>query len=258
MTVAIDNFGPHHWQLLLVLEGANVARIPLDLGRLRVAVDRHPALAASFVKQLPTILRDGSTIDTDDIDCLDDLVNAGLVLTRAGRLTDRGWAIAAAARKHTANARGVDRFHPDELRACPAPDARPPPVAPRIARRDDHHVDVVVGGLLFCFFLRERATPSANARWEETCSTVGTMVLDARFIADATVAARDAFERVNGAPAKLRCGECNVILSGTGADGLSLDRDAMVTGIDCGPEHVVRYEDGVSISVSRSCRLERL
>lgn len=101
--VTIERWGKDHWTTLLYVESR--------------VVDWRGALDARHLRkdgyQYPTRLRDsGGLVGHNDIDCLHDMVAAGLLditssegnnLQLKVRLTDQGWRVAAAARRHKAD-----------------------------------------------------------------------------------------------------------------------------------------------------------
>lgn len=253
--IPFDRFGPHHWQLLLILETLQVQQQPIDRSRLR----SRNAPGGGWSGEMGTRLNDGEVLaDHDDHDCLDDLRRAGLVyLFTPGHgytLSDTGWLYAAQARRHVAYHGAVDSFRPDVvLRLCPAPlgpPARPVLADATLIRSDAQHVDVSIGGVYFCFrdmrdgwtlgTIQTHATGHAlDEAWLEAAQGVAEQMLE-RAVAKASGQPDPAVET-------LRCPECKHLLSGPG-----LGRECGVSrgGITCGTHHVVRFNDGTAVAVT--------
>lgn len=129
MAIPEADFGRDHWSLLGYIECCCVddgGR--LDTRRMRVNPTQHPGGSSyaghcrdwrpSWGTRLKGWPEDPSRQlpDHDDIDCLDDLIEAGLVENRGtglfpvGRLTDRGTAAAAELRAHKAGGGSFQTF----------------------------------------------------------------------------------------------------------------------------------------------------
>lgn len=109
----IKQFGKDHWSTFAYAECCCVDnRGRLDNDRLRINGNKHPVRDGSrWLPRYGTRVKEGNVPnpDHDDIDCLDDLEDAGL-LEQIGtmsnpvvRLTDKGYKVAALLRKHKSN-----------------------------------------------------------------------------------------------------------------------------------------------------------
>ncbi|HEY4278377.1 MAG TPA: hypothetical protein VGM91_09170 [Conexibacter sp.] len=277
----LGKFGPHHWQMLLVLENAEVARAPVDVSRLRCNPETHPLRRVEgspfWAPGDGSALRDGTVVvDHDDYDCLHDLALAKLMRWRGTverplfMLTEEGWRLAAAARRAVAARGGVDDFHPENRRPFCATNTIPATARPRdrdaeVLRDETAHVDIAVGGIYFCF---TDASDGWNGASRPVTLEPGFPLTD-RWLEEARNLACARLERLlavrDGAVVSppteiLRCPECQRLLTGSGPDGLTLARDVDIFdgGIDCGSFHVVRYRDGVEIAVHAGGQLELL
>lgn len=125
MTIDIERWGRDHWSTLLYIEdictngdGEPVSeRMRQWPGRPRRGKCRLPWTPPC--KGYPTRLNDGTEVtEHDDFDCVDDMVCAGLVewhgtgLRPVLTLTELGWAMASALRRHVATVkpRSTDAF----------------------------------------------------------------------------------------------------------------------------------------------------
>lgn len=126
--VPVEHFGRDHWTTLAYLETCCVdyEGVP-QREKMRCDPDRHPMLACfehavlyagnGGTKKYPTRLRNGVDLhDHDDWDCALDLEVAGL-LERAGtganpvfRMTDEGYRVCAAIRRHRAEGGSIACF----------------------------------------------------------------------------------------------------------------------------------------------------
>lgn len=110
----LSTFGKDHWSTLLFLETQIVDKaFPIDMRRLRVN-----EIKRAFSNNTPiqwqdsysTKLKDGSIVSGhDDIDVIDDLEEVGLIKNNGTHLniypllTDKGWKVCEAIRKHKGN-----------------------------------------------------------------------------------------------------------------------------------------------------------
>ena len=130
MAIEITRWGRDHWSTLLYVEDVCVSgngepvaeRMRQWPGRPRRGrlLDAVPGLPAPG-KGYPTRLNDGTEVhDHDDFDCVEDMVDAGLVEWRGTglrpvfRLTALGWAMASALRQHMAT-RSSEMFDPQRV-----------------------------------------------------------------------------------------------------------------------------------------------
>ena len=121
MSIPMEKWGKDHWTTLAYVETRAVdGDGVLDRRHMRCDSKLHPLLAhyASY-RAPPTQLKNLELLpDHDDWDCLDDIEVAGLVVdigTGIGRkyqLTDLGWKIAGALRRHLAEHRTSGTFNP--------------------------------------------------------------------------------------------------------------------------------------------------
>mgnify|MGYP001587956214 CR=1 FL=1 len=257
----ISSFGAQHWAMLLTVESAVVNHEPFPANVLRAHPRRRlPFHAPPWDRRVSgTVLLDGTRLpDHDDWDCLDDLEAAGLLgpAKPVHPLTDEGWRVVGMARRYVAQHRVVDGFVATWAPpvACPMTVA-PPDATVRVVRDEPEHVDFEIAGLVFCCSL-------VGDQWRVddlvVAARAGAPVsgkLIGRFSAEVVPAALvDHLTRRGGGVSistdgQMRCPTCARMLFGSGPNGLTLARSSGVTGIDCGPAHLVRYHDGVSISV---------
>ena len=110
----LEQFGRDHWSTLAYAETCCVDSMGrLDLRRLRVNEVKRPIRSNGFGwnPKYATRVKDGGVPEPshDDIDCLDDLENAGLLewvgtlVNPAVVLTKRGMEVAAELRQHKAD-----------------------------------------------------------------------------------------------------------------------------------------------------------
>ncbi len=123
MTVPIAQFGKDHWSTLAYIETRCVDHrgIP-NRDHMRVDVDRHPQfgnrVSQSSDQKHPTRLKDGKLPDHDDWDCVDDLIDHGLLewggtgVNPVFHLTETGQKIVGALRKHKAKGGTFANFEP--------------------------------------------------------------------------------------------------------------------------------------------------
>lgn len=110
--IPVKKFGKDHWSTLAYIE----CRVVDQGGRLnnkhlRIDPERHPGLAhIRWEKDSPTYLAKGVLQKKhDDLDCIEDLAVAGFVeilgtgIQPRTDLTDYGWEVASALRKHKGN-----------------------------------------------------------------------------------------------------------------------------------------------------------
>ncbi len=114
MTIPTEKFGKDHWSTFAYLETLAVDNKGRpDNHRMRCDLDRHPAMDHAYSgiggQKYPTILAGGDELpDHDDWDCIDDLEAAGFVeqggtgIHPVFKLTETGYRVAAALRKHKA------------------------------------------------------------------------------------------------------------------------------------------------------------
>ncbi len=104
-------FGKDHWSTFAYVETCCVENHgELENIRLRINNSRHP-VGRGWDPKYGTRVKNGSIPDPDhdDLDCLDDLEDAGLIeqigtmINPTIRLTERGFAIAGSLRRHKAN-----------------------------------------------------------------------------------------------------------------------------------------------------------
>lgn len=124
-------FGKDHWSVLLYLETCAVERKGcVENLQMRCAAKLHPAFAHTFsaatTTTYPTFLKDGEQANHDDWSCLEDLATAGFLTAYWQRLndwplgggemrvvlTERGWCISHALRRHRAGGGSFRDFSP--------------------------------------------------------------------------------------------------------------------------------------------------
>lgn len=126
-TISIEKLGKDHWSLLAYVEARCVDdQGVLNLRHLRCNPRTHPGLALPQHDLEPgatsypygTRLNDGSTIpEHDDHDCLVDLVQFGLIEVKGTgirpicTMTERGYQVVAALRKHKCEGGSYGTFH---------------------------------------------------------------------------------------------------------------------------------------------------
>lgn len=109
--VTESQFGKDHWSTLAFLETQIVDKsLPIDLKRMRVNETKRAFNNGSpfgWREHYSTILKDGSVASGhDDIDVLDDLEEYGYIknngthINICPELTDKGWKVCEAIRKH--------------------------------------------------------------------------------------------------------------------------------------------------------------
>ncbi len=124
MTVDVEKFGRDHWSTFAYVECCAVDyKGALDNRRMRCDADRHPGLVNPMLDSVqvhnkyPTILAGGEELtDHDDWDCLDDLEAAGFIelggtgLHPVVALTESGYKVAAALRRHKVQGHAFSDF----------------------------------------------------------------------------------------------------------------------------------------------------
>jgi hypothetical protein len=116
----VEKFGRDHWSTLLYIETRVVDhRGVLDNRNMRCnPKGRHPHFAhIPWEKDYPTRLAGGATRSKhDDWDCVEDLIAAGFLewngtgANPVFALTDEGWRVVSALRRHRAEGAGVATF----------------------------------------------------------------------------------------------------------------------------------------------------
>lgn len=111
--IPMEQWGRDHWSTLLYIESRCVDGYGMiDESKMRTYVYGD--------KNQPSRLKDGKLADDghDDWACLNDMIRAGLVVEKEDNhftlaLTDRGWQIASALRRHYAEShRNPNSFEP--------------------------------------------------------------------------------------------------------------------------------------------------
>lgn len=110
MFISIEKFGRDHWSTFAYIETRIVDYMGvLDKRHMRCDIDRHPFFAheGSKGEKHPTRLLGGELAEShDDWDCIDDLVEAGLLewngtgVNPIFQLTEKGQSIAATLRTY--------------------------------------------------------------------------------------------------------------------------------------------------------------
>lgn len=118
MKIKISDFGKDHWSILAYIETLCVDSVQgigiIDKAKMRTDIKRHLLLCGDSYGnkdgyKYPTRLKGGKELfDHDDWDCLEDLEEAGFVVVASlingfVKMTDLGWKVASALRKHKAN-----------------------------------------------------------------------------------------------------------------------------------------------------------
>ena len=116
-----SQFGKDHWSTLLFLETQIVDKqFPIDLNRLRINSTKRPFRNSSpfgWKDDYSTILKNGEKeIGHDDIDVVNDfedfgyLKNNGTNINIYPMLTERGYSVVSALRRHIANGGSTRNF----------------------------------------------------------------------------------------------------------------------------------------------------
>lgn len=114
--VAMDKWGRDHWSTLAYVETRCVDHSgKINHRNMRCDPDRHPLHAheATSDNPPPTRLKGGLELSGhDDWDCLDDMEELGLLTTMGVMvaLTDKGFEVASALRKHIARGGNSGNF----------------------------------------------------------------------------------------------------------------------------------------------------
>lgn len=127
--ISIDRWGSDHWSTLAYLETRIVDHrgVP-HLDHMRVDMDIHPQFdnqGSRFdsKKRCPTRLNDGTTVEKhDDWSCAEDMEREGLLewngtgINPVFSLTEKGWQIAMALRRHRASGGQYKDFRASKVR----------------------------------------------------------------------------------------------------------------------------------------------
>ena len=130
--IPIEQFAKDHWSMFAYLETRCVDHGgEIDAERIRVNGSRHPGMVGdrlggsghAWRPDYGTKKKDGTRVDDhDDVDCLDDLEEAGLIIDMISGmgqgcviLTDLGKRIAAELRKHKMEGGNFSGFAPQGL-----------------------------------------------------------------------------------------------------------------------------------------------
>ena len=121
MPISMEHWGKDHWSTLAYIETRIIDyHGGLDVRHMRCNSKLHPQFQHIVEgKEYPTRLKEGTIVhDHDDWSCVEDmeaeglLISLGTGLSPVYKLTDKGYVIAAALRKHKAEGGNFASFNP--------------------------------------------------------------------------------------------------------------------------------------------------